>query len=64
MAYEMLSSFSMRDYFEYCRMLNERDALTLEEFDNSNMGVTHFVDIRNCFVDNIFNPNHVLDYFT
>ena len=64
MAYEILSSFSMCDYHEYCRTLNERDAMTLEEFDNSNMGVTHFVDIQNCFVDNVFNPNHVLDYFT
>ena len=64
MAYEILSNFSMRDYREYCRTLNERDAMTLEEFGNLNMGVTHYVDIRSCFVDNVFNPNHVLDYFT
>ena len=64
MTYEILSSFSMHDYHEYCQTLNKRDTLTLEEFGNSNMGVTHFVDIQNCFVDNVFNPNHVLDYFT
>ena len=63
-AYEILSSFSMRDYHEYCRTLNERDALTLEEFGDSPMAVTHYVDIRSCFVDNVFNLNHVLDYFT
>ena len=45
-------------------LLNERDAVTLEEFGNSNLGVTHYIDIRNCFVENVFNPNHVLDYFT
>ena len=63
-AYEILSSFSMRDYCEYCRTLNECDALTLEEFGNSPIAITHYVNICNCFIDNVFNPNHVLDYFT
>ena len=54
----------MIDYHEYCRTLNERDALMLEEFSNTELSITHYIDIQNCFIENIFNPNHVLDYFT
>ena len=63
-SYEILSSFSMRDYREYCRTLNEHHALTLEEFSNLPIATRHFVDIHYCFVENVFNPNHMLDYFT
>ena len=38
--------------------------MTLEEFGNTELAITHYVDICNCFIENIFNPNHVLDYFT
>ena len=61
---ELLSSFSMANYREYCRTINECDAICLADFDELCFSMTHFVDIRNCFIDGQFNPNHVLDYFT
>ena len=41
----------------------ERDSVHMDEFYKLSLSETHYIDIRHCFIEGVFNPSHVLDYF-
>ena len=63
-ASEIFSQIKRFEYRIYCQAMIERDAVRMDEFTQFVLSATHYIDIRHCFVDGVFNPSHVLDYFT
>ena len=63
-ASEIFSQIKRFEYRIYCQAMIERDAVRMDEFTQFALSATHYIDIRHCFVDGVFNPSHVLDYFT
>ena len=62
-ASELFSNLGIYDYRDYCACIVERDAVRMCDYHSLSISDTHFIDLRYCFVDNVFNPSHVLDYF-
>ena len=63
-ASKLFQSLEKYEYREYCQSIIEHDAVHMCDFHKLSISGTHFIDVRQCFIDNIFNPSHVLDYFT
>ena len=64
MALEILSLFNQIDYREYVQFLCERDAVLIWDFPRLQISKTYWLDVRKCFKNGKFNPNHVLEIFT
>ena len=63
MAHELVSLFSHSNYKEYCQYLTERDAVSLEQFGNTMLGKSFWIDVRRCFNQSGLNTSHVLEIF-
>ena len=63
-ASEIMNKFSDDDYVEYVRYLNNRDAVSITQFYQSELGKYFWIDVRRCFNVERLNPNHVLEMFS
>ena len=62
-ASEIFSWLKVHDYNNYCPCIIERDAVRMQDYHSLAISNSHYIDLRYCFIDNVFNPCHVLDYF-
>ena len=63
-ASKLFQNLKRYEYRDYCQSMIEQDAVLMCDYHKLLISGTHFIDVRQCFIDNIFNPSHVLDYFT
>ena len=48
-AKEIMQHFAADEYTEYVRQLSNRDAVSMYQFNHSDMGKYYWIDIRSCF---------------
>ena len=62
-ASELFSRLKVHDYNEYCPCIIKRDAVKMWDYHSLAISNSHYIDLKYCFVDNVLNLCHVLDYF-
>ena len=62
-ASKLFSKLRVCDYRDYCTCIVECDVVRMCDYHKLPISNTHYIDLRYCFVENVFNPSHVLDYF-
>ena len=62
-ASEIFSNLKHSEYRVYCQSMIESDSVCMDEFYKLSLSETHYIDIQPCFIEGVFNPSHVLDYF-
>ena len=60
---ELLGSFTVTKYQEYCSYLSDRDVVSLAVFKNSELSQKYWLDVCRCFVGDQVNTDHVLKLF-
>ena len=63
MAAELLAKITPKPYVKYVSSINERDAVTIDAFRNSNWENYFRIDANNTVQNGKVNPNHVFDLF-
>ena len=58
--YDKITKFGFKDY---CECISDADGVSLTSFKTSEMGVTHWIDIRWCFIGKEVNNSHMLELF-
>ena len=64
MVSELFANLRRFDYRIYCQLMIECDAVRMDKFNTLTISENHYIDIRHCFVEGVFNPSHILDYFS
>ena len=62
-ASELFMHLKVHEYCDYCPCIIERDAVRMRDYHSLSISNNHYIDLRYWFVNNVFNPCHVLDYF-
>ena len=62
-ASELFMHLKVHEYCDYCPCIIERDAVRMRDYHSLSISNNHYIDLRYCFVNNVFKPCHVLDYF-
>ena len=63
MAAELMDKITPKPYKQYVASINERDAVAIEDFKNSNWANYFRIDATNTVRNGRVNPNHVFDLF-
>ena len=53
----------VHEYRDYCPCIIKRDTVRIRDYHSLSISNNHYIDLRYCFVNNVFNPCHILDYF-
>ena len=56
---ELYSLFLITNYCEYVQCLHDRDAVSCQQFQESTLGKTHWLDTTNILLNGKVNPDHV-----
>ena len=62
-AQEIFDKITQCGYKDYCECITEADGVSLTAFKSSDMGLTHWIDVRLCFVSENVNASHLLELF-
>ena len=62
-ARELYSQFSQFQYDRYCQYLSDRDGISLEYFQSTELGMQYWIDIHRCFNGKSLNTNNMLEIF-
>ena len=63
MAAELMARITLKPYKQYVSSINECDAVTIENFKNSNWANYFWIDATNTVRNGKVNPNHLFDLF-